>query len=142
MGNRRSIATAAVLLVGGTHVAIAGDVPSLVGTWKARATAVHIGHSPYRFAEKHGPIFGETEIEFVYTISEQKGQHFAGELHAAGKSEVVIGSIQPDNTGGVMLDNDGQYIFTLRGADMIDTCYTHLTLSSKLAACFTLVREK
>ncbi|WP_421694358.1 hypothetical protein [Aestuariivirga sp.] len=118
---------------------MAADEPNLVGVWKGSAIAVHIGDTPYRKSD--GEItFGEKQIEFTYTISQQKGPLFSGQMTAMDKSEVLIGSLQPDGKGGVMLDDDGQYAFTLPAPDRMDACYSHMKPNSKVVTCWTLTK--
>ena len=116
----------------------AEDIPNLVGTWKGGAQAVHIGPNPYRLADGNAPTFGDTVIDFTYVIKQQEGTRFAGETE--GKfTETIIGSLKPpEYRSGIFLDNDGQYEFTLRDENTIDTCYWHLNPTSKAVACWTL----
>jgi hypothetical protein len=93
--------------------AAAQQVPDMVGTWKGKASAVHIGSNPYRVAQGNGVQFPANEIEFTYTIKEQHGNRFAGESAGVDYKETIIGALQPDNKGGIMLDDDGRYDFTL-----------------------------
>lgn len=121
--------------------AAAASMPDLKGVWKGSATAVHIGATPYRKSD--GKIdLSEDLVEFTYTIDQQKGQLFAGKMAGPGQSETLIGSLAPDGKSGVMLDDDGQYAFTLAGPDQIDTCYSHAKKDSKVIACWTLTRQK
>lgn len=119
----------------------ADDVPNLIGTWSGSTTAVHVGDTPYRDAAKPGVTFGSKEIEFTYTISEQKGRNFSGTLSSMGRTETIIGAVEPRGKNGVILDDDGQYSFTLNDDGSIDTCYAHANLASKVVACWTLTRK-
>ena len=56
----------------------AQEPPNLIGTWKGSTQAVYIGSNPSRVAEKAGPNFSTNLIEFTYSITEQKGNVFAG----------------------------------------------------------------
>ena len=136
--NRLFVWGVAVSLLGMSQAAIADEMPNMVGTWKGNYTGVHVGATPYRKAET-GVHFGK-EIEFVLVIAEQHGRDFAGELKVGKKTETVIGSIQPDNKGGIMLDNDGQYFFTIVDSNSIDNCYLHTTPSSKVTGCARMTR--
>lgn len=115
---------------------------SMVGTWKGPAHAVQIGSSPYRPVTGTGVTFPDNAIEFTLVIKEQHDNRFAGESVAANIRETIIGALQPDNRGGIILDNDGQYTFALIDPDTIDVCYSHLYPSSKLAACYRLTRSR
>jgi len=130
-----SLATASVTS------ARAEDPPNLVGIWKGATQAVYVGSNPYRVAERRGPNFSTNQIEFTYSITEQKGSVFAGTSKAGGFSETVIGAIHPDNRSGVMSDDDGQYILSIRDANTIDVCYQHSFPTSRVAACWTLKRS-
>jgi len=118
----------------------ADDPPNLVGTWKGSTQAVYIGSNPYRVADKTGPNFSTNTIEFTYSITEQKGNLFAGTSSAGKFSETLIGAISPDNRSGVMSDDDGQYTLSIRDANTMDICYQHSFPTSRVAACWTLKR--
>jgi hypothetical protein len=118
----------------------AQEPPNLIGTWKGSTQAVYIGSNPYRVAEKTGPNFSTTPIEFTYSITEQKGNVFAGTSGAGKFSETLIGAISPDNRSGVMSDDDGQYTFTIRDSNTLDICYQHSFPTSRVAACWTIKR--
>lgn len=119
----------------------AQEPPNLIGTWKGSTQAVYIGSNPYRVAEKAGPNFSTTLIEFTYSITEQKGNVFAGTSGAGTFSETLIGAISPDNRSGVMSDDDGQYTFTIRDRNTLDICYQHSFPTSRVAACWTIKRS-
>jgi hypothetical protein len=118
------------------------DIPNLVGTWKGTAQAVHIGATPYRGGEGGSANFSSNAIEFTYVIKEQQGNRFAGESSGGGAKETIIGALQPDNRGGIMLDNDGQYIFTMIDPNSMDVCYSHQYPMSKVVTCYRLVRSR
>jgi hypothetical protein len=114
--------------------------PNLVGTWKGKAEAVIIGPNPYRVIETPGPNFGGP-MEFTYVVKQQQGTRFSGEL--SGKvSETIIGTLRPPEfRSGIMLDNDGEYDFTLRDAKTMDVCYRHTNMTSKAVACWTMEKQ-
>jgi hypothetical protein len=124
----------------GASAAATQAVPDLKGIWKGTAYAVHIGPNPYRTADQNGPVFPENGIEFTYTITDQVGNRFAGKSSNGKYTETLIGALQPDNRGGVMLDDDGQYTFTVRDQNAIDMCYSHSYPKSKVVSCWTIVR--
>ena len=41
-----------------------------------------------------------------------------------------------------MLDDDGQYVFTIRDLETLDVCYSHTTAASKVVACFPWTKNK
>jgi hypothetical protein len=123
-----------------TTPALAQDIPNLVGTWKGSALAVHIGATPYRSADSANVQFGNAQ-EYTYTITEQRGQRFAGKMTGGRFTETIIGALAPDNRTGMMLDDDGQYRLTLIDPNTIDMCYTHLYPTSKVVACFQAKRQ-
>jgi hypothetical protein len=120
--------------------ALAQDVPNMLGTWKGSTHAVHIGANPYRVADGTGVQFPDNAIEFTYTITEQRGQRFAGKSSGGKFSETIIGMLAPSNRSGVMLDDDGQYLLTLVDANTIDMCYSHLYPTSKVVSCWQIKR--
>ena len=137
----RSLLLAA--LIGATFLpAAAQDAPNLVGTWKGTAEAVHIGSNPYRATDRSGVSFSAEPLEFTFVIAEQQGNRFAGESSSGESRETLIGALRPDNSGGVILDNDGRYDFSLRDADTLDLCHSHSNQTSRVAACYTVTRER
>lgn len=137
----RLAACATVIVVFSTLSAAAQEIPNLVGTWKGGATAVSIGANPHRGQDRASPTFGTDVVEFSFIVKEQQKAHFAGET--VGKfTETLIGGLRPpDFKAGYMLDNDGEYSFTLRDAKTMDLCYRHLNLSSKVVACYTVEKQ-
>jgi hypothetical protein len=124
-----------------TANASAQTAPNLVGTWKGKAEAVFVGPTPYRVAEGTGPNFGG-EIEYSYVVKEQRGTRFSGDQTAGKVTETIIGTLRPPEfRSGIILDHDGESDFTLRNATTMDVCYRHINMTSKVAACFTLVKQ-
>jgi hypothetical protein len=115
---------------------------NLVGTWKGIAQAVHVGANPYRPSEQSGANFSSATIEFTFTITKQQGNRFSGQSSDGKRIETLIGAISPSNKNGIVLDDDGQYLFTVRDNDTLDACYSHLTASSKVVACYEWKRVK
>jgi hypothetical protein len=130
----------AAFMVAATH-ASAQTPPNLVGTWKGKAEAVFVGPTPYRVAEGWGPNFGG-EIEYSYVVKEQRGSRFSGDQSAGKVTEIIIGTLRPPEfRSGIILDQDGESDFTLRNATTMDVCYRHTNMTSKVVACFTLVKQ-
>ena len=142
MSYRTLLFCAALTVENCTLPAVAQDIPNLIGTWKGTAYAVHIGSNPYRVAQGKGPNFPDNGIEFTFVISEQHGNRFAGEMSGGKYSETIIGALQPDNKGGIMLDDDGEYAITLVAADTMDICYHHNFPTSRVASCWRLERSR
>jgi hypothetical protein len=133
-------AAAGAAVVFAASSASAQTPPNLVGTWKGKAEAVIIGANPYRIIESAGPNFGGA-MEFTYVIKQQQGTRFSGEL-TAKVNETVIGTLRPPEfRSGIMLDNDGEYDFTLRNPTTMDVCYRHINLTSKAVACWTMEKQ-
>jgi hypothetical protein len=120
----------------------AQEMPNVVGTWKGTAQAVHVGDNPYRSTEGSGPSFSESSIEFTFTITDQRGNRFSGHSSGGKRAETLIGAISPSNRSGIVVDDDGQYLFTVRDRDTLDVCYSHLNLSGKVASCYEWKRSK
>jgi hypothetical protein len=55
-------------------------------------------------------------------------------------TETLIGVISPDNRGGHILDNDGEYAFTIRDADTLDLCYRHGYPTGRVVGCYAVRR--
>ena len=101
-----------------------------------------IGPTPYRVPEGTGPNFPEAKITFTYEITEPQGTRFAGTMSGGKFSETIIGALKPRAyDAGIFIDVDGQYAFTLRDANTIDVCYSHLYPNSHAVSCFTLTRK-
>lgn len=120
--------------------ASAQEAVTLVGTWKGKATAVHVGSNPYRVAQGKEPNFPSEEIEFTYVFKRQEGNRFSGESSNGKFNETLIGAFKAGNKDGVILDDDGQYLFTVRDPNTIDLCYSHSFPTSRVVACFTVTR--
>lgn len=145
MNSRRGgISVLALLALAAAGPAFAQQPPpNLVGTWKGVSPgAAVVGANPYHpGATQAEPHFTEP-LEFTITIAEQKANRFTGKLTDGKRTENLIGAISPNNLVGVMLDDDGQYVFTIRDIDTLDVCYSHAAPASKLAACFPWTRSK
>jgi hypothetical protein len=137
-----AIAIAVVLAAGTAGSAVAQEIPNMVGTWKGSTKAVIIGSNPYRVAETNGPSLPPNPIEFTYAITKQEDNRFVGTSGAGKFVETLIGAVNPEGKTGIMIDNDGQYQFTLRDTDTMDVCYWHSNLTSKVVACWQLKRTK
>ena len=108
----RVLAVAAMAAIPG--ISDAQGIPMLVGTWKGTAYAVSVGSNPYRTPDTKEPNFPSDALEFTFVIREQHDSRFSGTSTAGRLTETLIGAISPDNKGGVILDDDGEYIFTIR----------------------------
>jgi hypothetical protein len=115
---------------------------NLVGTWKGVAQAVHRGTNPYRPAEQSGPNFSSEPLEFTFTITTQRDNRFSGQSSDGKRTETLIGAISPNNKNGIILDDDGQYLFTVRDSDTLDACYSHSNANSKVVACYEWKRSR
>ena len=120
----------------------ADEPPNLVGTWKGIAQAVHTGTNPYRAGATPEPNFSSATIEFTFTITKQQGNRFSGQSSDGKRTETLIGAISPSNRNGIVLDDDGQYVFTIRDSNTLDACYSHLNASSKVVSCYEWKRIK
>ena len=131
--------------LGGPALAQQQPPPNLVGTWKAVSPgAAVVGANPYHpgaTGAASEPRFTDP-IEFTITIGAQKANRFTGELTDGKRTERLIGAISPNNLGGVILDDDGQYVFTIRDLETLDVCYSHMTPASKVVACFPWTKNK
>ena len=117
--------------------------PNLVGTWKAVSPgAAVVGSNPYFSGAPQSEPYYTEPLEFTITIKGQKANRFIGELTDGKRTEKLIGAISPNNLGGVMLDDDGQYVFTIRDLETLDVCYSHTTAASKVVACFPWTKNK
>jgi hypothetical protein len=96
------------------------------------AYAVFLGSNPY-------PTVGEPSCTFTTRNNEN---WFSGESTAGGRTEQLVGAISPDNRSGVVLDDDGQYLFTIRDGDTLDTCYSHAKAESKVVSCYAWKRQR
>ncbi len=120
----------------------AEEAPSLVGTWKGiAASAVMVGGTPYRKGKPNDKVtFADEPVEFIFEITEQKGPRFAGVLKGLNRTETLIGYIHADGKSGQMLDDDGEYSFTLSDQSTMEVCYSHSKPDSKVIACWTTRR--
>lgn len=142
MLSRLSALTATLIVI--SLPALAEDAPSIVGKWTGRVQgAVMVGNTPDRTAEPGKTItFSNEAIDFTLDITEQQGARFGGIMSNAKRSEPLIGHFYPGNRSGLMLDDDGRYLFNLVDADTIEVCYDHLKPDSKVIACWTAKRPQ
>ncbi len=135
------VACTAAIVFAASASASAQTPPNLVGTWKGKSEAVLTGPTPYRVSNGNGPHFGD-EVEFSYVVKEQKGARFSGEQTGGKVTETIIGTLRPPEfRSGIILDHDGETDFTLRNATTMDVCYRHMNMTSKVASCFTMVKQ-
>lgn len=134
--------TSLLMMATCSSVALAADAPNLVGKWKGEATVVHLGTTPHRTPSKEGPNFALDPLPVVFDIVEQKANHFHGTFKIRSTTETVIGSVRSDGKDGIMIDDDGQWFFTLSEPDKMDLCYYHVTATNKVVGCFPVRREK
>lgn len=59
-------------------------------------------------------------IDFTFTITGQQGNRIAGQSTGGARAETLIDAISPTNKSGTILDDDGQYLFTIRDTDTLD----------------------
>ncbi len=52
-------------------------------------------------------------------------------MSAGPVKETIIGAVQPDNKGGIFLDDDGQSAFVMIDPNAMDVCYHHRAPASK-----------
>ena len=87
--------------------------------WKGSAQAVFLGSNPYRASRNPGVNYSPDIREFTFVIKEQNDNRFSGESTDGKRTEKLIGGISPDNKFGIVLDDDGQYVFTVRDNDTL-----------------------
>ena len=75
-------------------------------------------------------------LEFTFTITTQQGNRFSGQSSDGKRTENLIGAISPNNKNGIVLDDDGQYLFTVRDSNTLDACYSHSNANSKVVSCY------
>jgi hypothetical protein len=137
------LALLAFALAAGPAWAQTQTPPNLTGTWKAVSPgAAVVGSSPYFPSAAQGEPWFTEPLEFTITIKTQKANRFVGELTDGKRTEKLVGAISPNNLGGIILDDDGQYIFTIRDIETLDVCYSHTTQSSKVVACYPWTKNK
>ena len=105
-------------------------------------SAVHEGSTGHFNSSTDGAKSAEGEVEFTFTIKEQQGNDFIGQVSSKARTEDLIGSISPDLQNAVAVDDDGHYAFDIRSADVIDVCYFHVIKESRLTTCYTINRQK
>ena len=134
------LAATVVFAAAAGQTAAAHEPLQMVGTWKGEATAAHLGANPYRDTTGSEPNLPSAILEFTFAITEQKGNRFVGTSSAASRSETIIGALSPDAETGLMLDDDGQYLMTIKDQNTIDVCYFHRNPDGQVVACYALNR--
>ena len=118
-----------------------GAEPVVIERHEVAGAAV-VGSSPYFPSAAQGEPWFTEPLEFTITIKTQKTNRFVGELTDGKRTEKLVGAISPNNLGGIILDDDGQYVFTIRDIETLDVCYSHTTPSSKVVACYPWTKNK
>ena len=138
---QHSLLIACVLIVFASLPAAAQERPIMTGTWKGTGYGVQTGSTPYQPADGAGAQFPQSGIDFTYVLKEQRDNRFSGEMTSGKLKQTIIGAIQADNRTGVMLDENGQYFFTLIDPSTMDLCYNYLNPSGKFVGCFRLFKS-
>lgn len=138
----RSVAFVASVVTVVSLLPAMADTPALIGKWTGMATVAHVGATPHRADDGDGVSFAMEPLPVIFEITEQQTNHFAGLFKIRDVTETIIGSIQVDGKGGIMLDDDGQWFFTLAGADEMDLCYFHAAPTNKVVGCFPVRRVR
>ena len=140
---RAGVLMLVLALTAGPALAQQQPPPNLVGSWKGVSPgAAVVGGNPYWSGAPQSEPYYTEPLEFTITIKGQKANRFIGELASGERKERLIGAISPNNLGGVMLDDDGQYVFTIRDNETLDVCYSHSNAASKVVACFPWTKNK
>lgn len=71
----------------------------------------------------------------------QVGNRFSGRSSGGPLNESLIGAIGPDNQRGVMLDDDGEYDFTVVDASTLNVCYRHSYSTGRVVGCYQLKKQ-
>jgi len=137
-----------VILLAGSNVAMAQEIPNLKGTW-IPAKGAHILDGPTKHRENGtaAVVQGDESLrqhtsKFVFRFEGQDGRIFWGVLWSAKVSEKVIGALSVDGKRFVMTDEDGTFSGTVVDSNTLDYCYTHVTPTDRAVACGLLLREK
>jgi len=117
-------------------LAMAQNVPNMVGTWTANSNSAVIGSAAHHVA----PNKADKEVRFEkiplkLIIDRQEGLNFSGTLNSTMHREVIIGAIMPDFQGGVMTDDDGTHVFKIIDSNTIQNCYVQIA-KPKVASCW------
>ena len=113
--------------------ALAQEVPTLTGTWKAA--------SGDGIAQTQGRVTGPATI----VIGEQTGRSFKAELVYPGESgevrEPLLGTIAPDGRAVYLVGNDGYHLATLQSPTVLDHCYLEADADDAMAVCERLEKQ-
>jgi hypothetical protein len=135
------------ILLCGSAVALAQDIPDLKGTWHPTEGA-HIVDGESHHAESGTvPVTGHDTAEqhsskFVFRFEGQDGRTFWGTLASAKVTEKLVGAISVDNKRFVIADHDGTFNGYIIDNDTLDYCYSHIGDDDVAVACGILAREK
>lgn len=137
-----SVGLGAVLLALPAMAGAQEDWPDLTGVWHGLPQAVQVGPTPYRPSEQPGVRFADEAIPFVFEITDQHDNRFAGTMTAHGHGETIIGAMRANKADGLIQSENGVHDFTLIDPDTIDLCYQHNIPNSRVVACYVIRRER
>ena len=146
MINIRRLAIALIALIISTN-SLADNAFSMVGTWKGLSNSTVKGSALHHEIDQNADKIRFVRTNFTLIVDAQEGQNFAGYLVSADNKdkEVVLGSLNANREGGVMVDNDGIYRFNVQSANQLEWCYAHAPESSNqhsgVAACIEVTRQ-
>ena len=135
----RAMVVAAVLWAG---VAVAEDVPNLVGKWSGTFTGgVRTGGGQLAPSDAAPRFVHPGDRVYTLTVGEQDGRGFKGTWSSTLGSEPLQGVIRLDNKTLLMVDPDSSQEATLLSPTEMEFCNHTVNATDHFSFCFLLKKE-
>ncbi len=134
-------ATAAAFSCG---LALAADVPNIVGTWKATGedyASVRLGAADDHNPQYATPTMGQPGDAWTIVIDTQQGRAFSGVAKPPkGDDEPIVGVISADGEHMLIAGNEAGMFGEFLG-DKVEFCYQDQEPDRASVACFTAAKQ-
>jgi hypothetical protein len=137
------IIVAATLAALGPAAIAQQSYPDLKGKWIGPGQSVTLGKTDqWPDTGESGPAFREGSWTVI--IDRQEGNRFIGSqgLTEGTRRDQILGVVRADQKTILMIDDDGTFLATLTGPDMMEMCRTEITFNSHIVGCRQLARQK
>ena len=130
--------------------AFAQSSPSMLGTWTGMSNSAVSGAGQFHPTEagKEKAVRFRS-VEYVIVIDKEEGRNFVGSIGATNnkhstdvkRKEVLMGAYAKDMKSGVMVNETGSFTFKLIDSKNLEICYTQVSATPKVAACYELTKK-
>ena len=137
-------------MLGMSLSAFAQSSPSMLGTWTGMSNSAVSGAGQFHPAEAgKEKVVRFRSVEYVIVIDKEEGRNFFGSIGATNnknstdvkRKEVLMGAYAKDMKSGVMVNETGSFTFKLLDSKNLEICYTQVSATPKVAACYELTKK-